>query len=107
MSTRDKLLQSLERPGAASVSGQVLADELGITRTMVWKHMRALKELGLPIRSEGRHGYRVLSPLDFSLLKLRLPEPLRQWLTPHHYWTTHSTQLLARSGAESGLPEGH
>ena len=43
----------------AIVSGQALADALGVSRTAVWKQLRNLEELGLQIESVKGQGYRI------------------------------------------------
>ena len=40
------------------ISGQSLADELGVTRSAIWKHIEALRSGGLSIHSD-RRGYRL------------------------------------------------
>lgn len=42
----------------APISGQSLADELGVTRSAIWKHIEALRSGGLSIHSD-RRGYRL------------------------------------------------
>ena len=39
------------------VSGQQISDQLGISRTAVWKHIRALKQRGYVIESYTKKGY--------------------------------------------------
>ncbi len=45
-------------------SGQTLADEAGISRTAVWKHVRSLRQRGLDVFAVSGHGYRLAEPLD-------------------------------------------
>ncbi len=58
--TREALLCRLA-DARAPISGAVLATELGISRTAVWKHVRALNESGISIRAERGVGYRLES----------------------------------------------
>lgn len=46
------------------VSGQTLADELGVSRTAVWKQLNKLAELGLEIESVRGRGYRLPGGVD-------------------------------------------
>jgi len=103
MSTRTELLKALDGRAGELVSGETLADRLGISRTGVWKQLRSMKQVGLPLEGTSRQGYRFLAPFDSSLAAYRMAG----WGTPHYYLTTSSTQTLARGGAASGLPEGH
>lgn len=45
-------------------SGQTLADQAGISRTAVWKHVRSLKKRGLDVFAVSGRGYRLAEPLD-------------------------------------------
>jgi BirA family biotin operon repressor/biotin-[acetyl-CoA-carboxylase] ligase len=46
------------------VSGQDLADALGLSRTAVWKQLKRLTELGLKIESVKGRGYRIPGGID-------------------------------------------
>ena len=46
MSVKTKVLQVLESNRNRPVSGQELADTLGVTRTAVWKAVKSLQEEG-------------------------------------------------------------
>jgi len=45
-------------------SGQVLAEQLGVTRAAVWKQIGELRELGLEVDTLAGRGYRLRRPLD-------------------------------------------
>ena len=47
------------------VSGQALAEELGVSRQAVWKGVNALKESGYEIASTPNKGYKLVSPPEF------------------------------------------
>ena len=58
----EKRVLKLLREGAGSyVSGQQISRELGVSRTMVWKTMEALRAQGFEIDSSARRGYRLVS----------------------------------------------
>ncbi len=103
MSTRLELLKVLEGRSGQLLSGEVLARRLGISRTGVWKQLQSMKNAGLPLEGTGRRGYRLKAPFDSSLAALRSAT----WATPHYFLSASSTQVLAKGGASSGLPEGH
>lgn len=46
-------------------SGEELGESLGISRTAVWKQLKKIMELQIPIETVLRKGYRLLSPVDF------------------------------------------
>ncbi|MBQ9604482.1 MAG: biotin--[Firmicutes bacterium] len=66
------------------VSGQELADRLGVSRTAVWKAVAALKKQGYNIVSAGNRGY-MLDPLDDVLnareIKTELPFVFEEKMT--------------------------
>lgn len=46
MSMKDEILKRILASNGEAVSGQELADSLGVSRTAVWKHMQTLQEEG-------------------------------------------------------------
>ena len=56
MDTKNEILRILRLSGG-SVSGQELSGRIGISRTAVWKHIRALQEEGYEIEAVNRKGY--------------------------------------------------
>ena len=53
---KEKILQALFKTSDDTISGVALAEELGISRVAVWKHIKALKESGIEIDSTSK-GY--------------------------------------------------
>lgn len=45
-------------------SGETIASELGCSRTAVWKHIEALRELGISIDAVAGKGYKLVEPLE-------------------------------------------
>lgn len=109
MSTKDELLKYLRESDGAWISGESLAAALVISRSAVWKHIKALQEEGYEIGSSSRRGY-ALRNLPDRLL----PAEIRQGLktvcfgreTIEYYDETDSTNLRARALAHDGAPEG-
>jgi len=56
------------------ISGETLANDLGISRTAIWKHIEQLRESGYKIEAQPRQGYRLLSrpQQDLSLEEIGL-----------------------------------
>ncbi len=46
------------------ISGEEISKEFGLTRASVWKHIKALKELGYEIEGVSRKGYKLISCPD-------------------------------------------
>ncbi len=100
-----KLLRSSK---TGFLSGEGLAMKLGISRTMVWKHIKALEREGFTVEAVPSLGYRILSEPD----RLRLDD-IRQGLRTkrlgkelHLFSTVDSTNILAMEMASQGAPEG-
>lgn len=60
---REKILQLLKEKGDY-VSGQDICDQLGVSRTAIWKNIKALKEAGYQIDSVNNRGYKLLAEPD-------------------------------------------
>ena len=64
MNTRDGIIRALEGAKGEYVSGESLADDLGVSRNAVWKAVRDLKEEGYPIDSVRNRGYMLSGSAD-------------------------------------------
>ncbi|MGQ0658396.1 MAG: biotin--[acetyl-CoA-carboxylase] ligase [Chromatiales bacterium] len=89
----------------AQHSGTALAQRLGISRTAVWQHMKALKALGAEVSSTRGGGYHLGGPvdlLDATAIRAGLPESARQRLTALevHFETDSTNQRLLERAAE-------
>jgi len=62
--TDEEILRRLEGPDGFFLSGELLARELGISRTAVWKRLKRLKNQGVPIESLRSRGYRLSGPVE-------------------------------------------
>jgi BirA family biotin operon repressor/biotin-[acetyl-CoA-carboxylase] ligase len=90
------------------VSGQRIAEELGTTRSEVWRAVQHLRELGVQITGHLATGYQLNAMPD-----LLLPDILRPLLSGtmfashiHHYFRVGSTNIAAMQAAAEGEPEG-
>jgi len=70
-----KVLEILERSDAP-LSGETLSNELGITRSAVWKHINELRMMGYDISSSQKEGYR-LTRTSSKLLPYEVHKKLR------------------------------
>jgi BirA family transcriptional regulator, biotin operon repressor / biotin---[acetyl-CoA-carboxylase] ligase len=90
------------------VSGQELADVLGVSRTAVWKQLNKLSELGLEIESVKGRGYRIEGGVDLlqasQVTAAMAPEALRLLSQLDIRQTIGSTnaEAMARIVAGSG-----
>lgn len=67
MSTRSSVLAALRAAGDAGVSGELVAERLGVSRVAVRKHVAALAAAGYCIAAVPGTGYRLLSVPDAPL----------------------------------------
>jgi len=64
MSIKQKLLSILEKHGNDFISGSFIAEELNISRTMVWKTVNSLRQEGYNISASSNKGYCLKSGSD-------------------------------------------
>ncbi|MBU2892223.1 bifunctional biotin--[acetyl-CoA-carboxylase] ligase/biotin operon repressor BirA [Colwellia sp. D2M02] len=85
-SVKAHLVRSLAN--GSFISGQVLAQELNISRAAIAKHIKSLLAMGLDIYSVTGKGYKLATPLTLLDEKniersLRVPEQLLHTVNPH------------------------
>lgn len=81
MSVKTEVLKLLEGNRDKDLSGQEIADRLGVTRAAVWKAVKALKEQGYRIDAANNRGYRLCDDNDVISAEgicLTLKEEYRQ-----------------------------
>ena len=90
------------------VSGTKIADEIGTSRSEVWRLIQQLRGLGVQIAGHSATGYQLEQAPD-----LLLPEFLQPSLKGtifsdqvRHYFRIGSTNLAAMAAAAAGAPEG-
>ena len=109
MSTAERILQQLRAEPGTWTSGERLSRELGVSRSAVWKHVRALRRDGYGIDSSPRKGYRLTGTPPW-LLPAEIREGLRTRVFGRgeiaYHRETDSTNTRAKALAASGAPEG-
>ena len=106
--TRDKILELFRNQPDDYVSGADVCQELGISRTAVWKHIHHLRDNGYEIDAIPSRGYRLVSLPD-----LLLPAEVKAGLQTRcigreivYFDQTDSTNEQARKLADDGVAEG-
>jgi len=90
------------------LSGEELAGKLGVSRTTIWNHIRALRKLGYQFTAHTHIGYKLLAAPDRLLpqeINLRLNTRFLG-RTVHWHDEVGSTNDVALELAASGAPEG-
>jgi BirA family biotin operon repressor/biotin-[acetyl-CoA-carboxylase] ligase len=105
---KDKILQLLQSSKTGFLSGADLASRLGISRTMVWKHIKALEREGFGIEAVPSQGYRITTVPD-ALRQNELARGLKTKFIGRDirlFPEVVSTNTLAMEAASQGAPEG-
>lgn len=104
----EPLLRLFEDRLGEYISGESMSQELGVSRTAIWKQIRKLEAAGYHFEASRRLGYRLVSVPDnlaIDQLTSRL-DTSAFGKTIHYLETVESTQNLARAAAEEGAAEG-
>lgn len=103
-----RIVRLLSDNATVVVSGTRIAEELGTSRSEVWRAVQHLRELGVRIAGHPATGYQLEAVPD-----LLLPDILRPLLQGtifsdriHHYFRLGSTNSAAMQAAAEGEPEG-
>jgi BirA family transcriptional regulator, biotin operon repressor / biotin---[acetyl-CoA-carboxylase] ligase len=103
-----RIVRLLMENATVVVSGTKIAEEIGTSRSEVWRLVQQLRTLGVEIAGHPATGYRLRSAPD-----LLLPDMLAPFLKGtifgreiHHYYKIGSTNNEAMSSASAGAPEG-
>ena len=99
--TRQALLQALSAAEGAYISGQQLAQQLGVSRAAVHKAAAALTAQGYALEAASRRGYRLLGGDPFCTESVGpYPAPVQLYDTLES--TNRTAKLLALEGAAHG-----
>lgn len=105
---KDKVLQRLFEANGEPISGQVIADEFGLSRTAIWKYIKEFEEEGYEIGTVRKKGYYLISNPDLVTAGL-----INKYLTTNrygksiaYYETCDSTQPIAHDLAQNGAEDG-
>jgi BirA family biotin operon repressor/biotin-[acetyl-CoA-carboxylase] ligase len=108
--TRDALiLTALREAGDGPVSGEDLAQRLGVSRAAVWSHIQELRSLGYEIAASPHQGYRLLTTPDLlhaDDLVSRLGQTAGIGREIQVFRETTSTSDVVEKLAADGVAEG-
>ena len=107
-STSQKVLKMLKDAGGDYISGEKIAQKLGVTRCSVWKAVLQLKKEGNMIYSVTNKGYSLsFSPelIDAEGIKANLPREF-SGVNVKLIDSTGSTNAVLRALADEGAPSG-
>ena len=104
---RDDILKLLREKGDY-VSGEQMAEVLGVSRAAIWKQIQSLTRDGYEIESHQNRGYKLVGVPD-KLYPVEVQHGLQANLIGSkvvHFNITSSTNIVARQMAERGIDEG-
>ncbi|PZX07684.1 BirA family biotin operon repressor/biotin-[acetyl-CoA-carboxylase] ligase [Psychrobacillus insolitus] len=108
INTKEKIIAKLLSSQGEPLSGQKLAEEFNISRTMIWKHLKSIEEDGYVIEAIKKKGY-ILQ----SIPELVSPEQITPFLETKsigrnilYFPVCESTQTIASEEARNGAPHG-
>lgn len=104
---KEKIL-ALLKSSSDYVSGQDICNQLGVSRTAVWKNINALKQEGYEIDSVNNKGYRLISEPDI-INEMRIREYMNtKWMGTNIIYlpVTDSTNTQAKRLGEEGAEHG-
>jgi BirA family biotin operon repressor/biotin-[acetyl-CoA-carboxylase] ligase len=103
-----RIIRLLNDYATVVVSGTKIADEIGTTRSEVWRLVQQLRGLGVAIEGHPATGYRLHSVPDLLLADVLAPLVRSTIFSQHirHYFKIGSTNTAAMQAASEGAPEG-
>jgi BirA family biotin operon repressor/biotin-[acetyl-CoA-carboxylase] ligase len=105
---RAKLLEAFSKADGEFLSGQKISEYIGCSRTAVWKHIEELRKEGYELEAVRRLGYRITKKPDkISSNEIQLGLKTKMMGRNIHFEeAVTSTQKIAQSLANDGVPEG-
>ncbi|MBW1745028.1 MAG: biotin--[acetyl-CoA-carboxylase] ligase, partial [Deltaproteobacteria bacterium] len=109
MTTKDQLLLYLKENHENWVSGELISNNLAVSRSAIWKHIRKLKEEGYVIESAPKKGYllsKASDPITADEIRQGLCTNVLGRKNIIYLKETDSTNTRAKELATQGAPEG-
>ena len=103
-----KILDVLRAKSHTFISGEQLSHELNMSRTAIWKHVNALRELGYQVEAITSVGYKLTSSPEL-LLPLEIKNGLHTKMIGqniHWEYEVSSTNTVALQLADEGAADG-
>ena len=108
MAIKNEIALILEQSRGTAVSGQELADRLGVSHAAVWKAVKQLQDEGYSISAGTNRGYMLESGSDVLTaegIRLHLTEKYRG-IPVEVFRSASSTNTEAKAAALRGMPHG-
>ena len=108
LTTKDEILSRFLNANNEPISGQQLADEFGISRTAIWKHLQTLQDEGYTFETIKKKGYLLTTTpdrVDPARITSYL-ETARLGHTIRYFEEITSTQTFAHELVRNGAKDG-
>ncbi len=104
---REQILQLLKE-NDGFLSGQEISERFGVSRTSIWKAVRALQDMGYEIEAVRNRGYRLVSEPDLLTAERVLEQLQTEWAGRPTlvFDSVDSTNSEAKRRAEDGADAG-
>ena len=102
-----QIVRVLTNHAMVAVSGTKIGEQIGTSRSEVWRLIQQLRALGVAIDGHPATGYQLRAVPDLLLADVLAPATkgtLFQQI--HHYYKIGSTNLAAMEAAAAGAPQG-
>ena len=110
MTTRETLLALFEKNKGFYISGEYIAQNLGVSRTAVWKAVKKLQKEGYDITAVTNRGYCLSKDTDILSaegIKEHLPDAYKDKANIEVFRTVDSTNNICRVRANEGVGSGY
>ena len=103
-----RIVRLLSDNATVIVSGTKIADEIGTTRSEIWRLIQQLRQLGVDVAGHPATGYQLRTVPDLLLPDVIAPLIKHTIFAKHiqHYYKIDSTNTAAMNAASAGAPEG-
>jgi BirA family transcriptional regulator, biotin operon repressor / biotin---[acetyl-CoA-carboxylase] ligase len=103
-----RIISVLMNYSTTVISGTKLAQEIGTTRSEVWRLVQQLRTFGVEIAGHPSSGYQLTAVPDLLLPELLQPLVRSTIFSEHihHYYRAGSTNTIAMEAAAAGTSEG-
>lgn len=107
--TKEKLLELFESNRGNYISGEKIAEQLGISRTAVWKAVNSLRKSGYDISAVTNRGYCLAEDSDIISVQgiQQYLDEVSSGIKLDVFAETDSTNMVCRNKANDGESEGY
>ncbi len=106
---RNSIVRKFLTANGEFISGEMLSQQLGVTRTAIWKHINVLESLGFQFESTHRRGYQLVHIPDIllePLVKPHLSSEISLGDNILYFPEVDSTNLIAQKMIHNGAKHG-